>query len=84
MRHVGNKRRNLHDPLDSVSEPRWLEIRDRIEGRPLPPSADLKRAFVLAMLEHLDAGWRLENFASTSGTFFCGKEGERGQVAIVE
>jgi hypothetical protein len=87
MRHAGGKRRNLHDPLETGKGPRWLEIRDRhsrlIEGRPLPPGADLKRAFVLAMLEHLDAGWRLENFSSTSGTFFCGKDNDRRQVTIV-
>ncbi len=82
-------RRNVCDPLEPTKERHWLEIRDRhsrlIEGRPLPPGAHLKRAFVLAMLEHIDAG-RLENFSSTSGTFFCAKYTERrqGAIAVIE
>ncbi|HEX4376039.1 MAG TPA: hypothetical protein VHZ99_02695 [Steroidobacteraceae bacterium] len=70
-----------------MDEPRWLEILDRhsrlLEGRLLSPGVDLKRAFVLAMLEHVDAGWRLEGFSSTSGAFFCRKDNDRRQVAIV-
>jgi hypothetical protein len=29
-----------------------------LELRPLAPGSDLKRAFVAAMLEHIDGGWQ--------------------------
>jgi hypothetical protein len=53
-----------------------------LEARPLPTGADLKRAFVAAILEHIDAGWRLGEFSSRSGTFFCTKDNERRMVEI--
>jgi hypothetical protein len=40
-----------------------------LEARPLTPGANLKRAFVAAMLEHIDAGWELGEFSSTGGVF---------------
>jgi hypothetical protein len=33
--------------------------RSVLEARELPAGADLKRALVAAMLEHIDPGWRL-------------------------
>jgi hypothetical protein len=53
-----------------------------LEARQLPPAADLKRAFVAAILEHIDAGWRLGEFSSRSGTFFCDKNNEGRMVEI--
>jgi hypothetical protein len=44
--------------------------------------ADLKRAFVAAILEHIDAGWILGKFSSRSSTFFCDKGKERRMVEI--
>jgi len=46
------------------------------------PGVNLKRAFVAAMLEHIDAGWELGEFSSTGGVFFCDKGVERRQVEI--
>ena len=43
---------------------------------------DLKRAFVAAMLEWIDAGWQLGEFSSTAGTFFCTKGADRRQIDI--
>jgi hypothetical protein len=45
-------------------------------------TSDLKRAFVVAMLDHIDAGWRLGEFSSTGGTFFCTRGAERRMVSI--
>jgi hypothetical protein len=53
-----------------------------LEHRPLAPGANLKRAFVAAMLEHIDAGWELGEFSSLSSVFFCTKGNERRQVEI--
>jgi hypothetical protein len=47
-----------------------------------PPGTDLKRAFVAAMLEWIDAGWNLREFSSRSGTFFCTRGVERRMVCI--
>jgi len=44
-----------------------------LEARPLPPDADLKRAFVAAIRDHIDTGWRLGEFSSRTGVFFCDK-----------
>jgi hypothetical protein len=48
-----------------------------LEARQLPPGAHLKRAFIVAMLEWIDAGWQLGEFSSRSGTFFCTRGVER-------
>jgi hypothetical protein len=42
-----------------------------LEARLLPPGSDLKRAFVAAMLEWIDAGWQIKEFSSRTGVFFC-------------
>ena len=47
-----------------------------------PLGSDLKRAFVIAMLGWIDAGWRLGEFSSTGGTFLCPRGTERGMVSI--
>lgn len=35
-----------------------------LEARQLPPGANLKRTFVIAMLEWIDAGWEIAEFTS--------------------
>jgi hypothetical protein len=71
----GMPRRNVYDPLLPTKEPRWYVVRNMhralLESRLLPPGVDLKRAFVVAMLEWIDAGWEFGEFSSTAGTFFC-------------
>jgi hypothetical protein len=68
-------RRFVFDPLEPTTEPRWYVVRNMhqavLEARRLDTGADLKRAFVAAILEHIDAGWQLGEFSSRSGTFFC-------------
>jgi hypothetical protein len=79
-------RRSVFDPLEPTTELRWYAVRNMhralLEVRALTPGANLKRAFVAAMLEWIDAGWELGEFSSTGGVFLCTKAGERRQVAI--
>ena len=79
-------RRHVFDPLEPTKEPRWYEVRNMhrglLEARLLPAGADLKRVFVAAMLEWIDAGWQLGEFSSRSGTFFCGRGADRRMIDI--
>jgi hypothetical protein len=81
-----NPRRALFDPLQSIDKPSWLIVRNMtgaiIESQEIPAGTDLKRLFVATMLEWLDAGWRLGEFSSTAGTFFCARGSERRMVGI--
>jgi hypothetical protein len=53
-----------------------------IESRELPAGADLRRVFILAMLQWIDDGWWLGEFSSTSAAFFCHRNPERRMVSI--
>jgi hypothetical protein len=53
-----------------------------LEARLLPAASDLKRVFVSAMLEWIDAGWQIKEFSSTGGVFFCTRGVERRMVNI--
>jgi hypothetical protein len=79
-------RRNVFDPLEPTLEPRWYTVRNMhgalLEGRPLPAGSDLKRAFVAAMLEWIDAGWQFGEFSSRSVHFFCTRIVELQTVGI--
>jgi hypothetical protein len=78
-------RRNVHDPLEPTREPRWYVVRDKLnrvlEVRSVSGS-DLKRLFVGAMLERINAGWQLGEFSSRGGSFFCTRGAERCQIWI--
>lgn len=80
------RRRHIADPLEPSAELRWYTVRSMhgavLESRPLPGGTDLKRVFVAAMLEWLDAGWTLGEFSSVSGSFFCTRGAERRLVGI--
>ncbi len=80
------RRRTAHDPLEPTGAPRWYVVRSMhgtvIESRELPSGADLKRAFVAAMLQWIDAGWNLGEFSSASASFFCDRSPERRMVSI--
>jgi len=80
------RRRNAHDPLERTVAPRWYVVRSMhgtvIESHELPSGADLKRTFVAAMLQWIDAGWQLGEFSSASATFFCDRNPERRMVSI--
>jgi hypothetical protein len=79
-------RRHVFDPLESTKEPRWYEVRNMhralLEARLLPAGTELKRAFLAAMLEWIDAGWQLGEFSSTSGVFFVTRGVERRMICI--
>ena len=53
-----------------------------LEVRQLPPGADLKRTFIAAMLEWIDAGWQLGEFSSRSVHFFRTKIVELQTVEV--
>jgi hypothetical protein len=79
-------RRTVYDPLEPTKEQRWYVVRDRLnavlEARALPAGVDLKRIFVAAMLERIDACWKIGEFGSRGGLFFCTRGAERCQVGI--
>jgi hypothetical protein len=79
-------RRSVFDPLKTTQEQRWYVVRNMhravLEVRALAPGANLKRAFVAAMLGWIDAGWELGEFRSIGGTFFCTRGAERRMVGI--
>jgi hypothetical protein len=80
------RQRQRHDPLEPTNALRWYVVRSMhgsvLECRPLPARADLKRAFLVAMLEWLDAGWTLTEFSSASAAFFCVRNPERRMISI--
>ncbi len=80
------RRRTAHDPLEPTGAPRWYVVRSMhgtvIESRELPTGADLKRAFVAAMLQWIDAGRNLGEISSASASFFCDRNPERRMVSI--
>jgi hypothetical protein len=80
------RRRTVHDSLEATTARRWYVVRSMhgtvIESRVLPSGADLKRSFLLAMLQWIDAGWKLGEFSSASATFFCDRNPERRMISI--
>jgi hypothetical protein len=81
-------RRSVYDPLDATGEPRWFTVRSRgggalRESRLLDSAVNLRRVFVAAMLERIDAGWEVGEFSSRTGVFFCTRGTEREMVGIV-
>jgi len=79
-------RRHIFDPLEPSKQQRWYIVRNMHgqlpEVQSLPAGIDLKRAFVAAMLQGIDAGWQLTEFSSRVGVFFCTRGVERRQVGI--
>lgn len=79
-------RRNVFDPLEQSGEPRWYAVRNMhgglLEVRRLAAGTHLKRAFLAALLDYVDAGWRIGEFSSTGGTFCWTQGPERRMVSI--
>jgi hypothetical protein len=80
-------RRAVYDPLDATREPRWFAVHSRsgklLVSRLLETGVDLKRVFVAALLERIDAGWEVGEFSSRSAVFFCVRGADREMVSIV-
>jgi hypothetical protein len=53
-----------------------------IESRLLPPGADLKHEFVTSILAWMNGGWKVGEFSSVTGTFFCDLNSERRMICI--
>jgi len=49
---------------------------------PLPADTNVKRVFIAAMLEWIDAGWEIAEFSSRAGVFFCTKGADRRQIEV--
>jgi hypothetical protein len=81
------RRRATFNPLEPGGTPRWVVVRSMhgslLESREIPRGSDLKRVFIAAMIEWMDAGWSLGEFSSVSATFFCDRQSERRMVSIV-
>jgi hypothetical protein len=79
-------RRSRFDPLEPSKEPRWYTVRNmhgkQLEARLMPPGSDLKRVFVAAMLEWIDAACGSGSSPRLDGTFFCTTGAERRQIDI--
>jgi hypothetical protein len=82
------RRRATYEALQPSAQPRWLTVRTfgggLIDARRLEPGTDLVRVFLTAMLELLDAGWRLGEFASNSGAVRHERASEKRMLAIEE
>jgi hypothetical protein len=80
------RRSHACDPLEATAAPRWHVVRTMhgsvVESHQLAPDADLKRFFIETMLKWIDAGWKIGEFTSTSGAFFCTRGNERRMVTI--
>jgi len=79
-------RRGTFDPFESKDKPMWYVVRSMrgavLEVRVLPPGTHLKRTFIQAMLDYIDAGWEIAEFKSRTGVFFAQRGGDRHQVDI--
>jgi hypothetical protein len=80
------RRRGVTDALQTVKEPRWLVVRDRVsrvvEFQALPPLADL-RAAMQAERERLQAsGWVVDDIPRNCAFFFCERDNDRVCVSI--
>src|SRR5579862_2222316 len=79
-------RRNVYDPLEPTTEPRWYVVRSMdgaiLEAHQLTAAADLKHAFAAAIQRWIDAGWTVGEFSSRAGVFFCSWGAERRAVSI--
>src|SRR5262245_53502707 len=88
MRHsdpmAPRHRRGRTDPLNSVKEPRWLVIRDRLnralEYRELWPGADLRGALEAERGRRSADGWRVEDIPHYCS--FCFADGGKERVCI--
>jgi hypothetical protein len=80
------RRRATYDSLQSSAQPRWLTVRAftgaLLEARRLEPGADLMRIYLAAMLELIDAGWRLGEFSSLGAAVRHERGSERRMLSI--
>jgi hypothetical protein len=74
------------EPLEPTPEPRWLITKNLrgsvVESYQLSAGTDLKRAFLKAMLDWIDAGWTLGEFNSRTGHFVCTRDVDRRTVIV--
>ena len=80
------RRRTAFNPLETTMSPRWYVVRSTygtvIESRLLPAGVDLKHEFVVSILAWMNGGWKVGEFSSVTGTFFCDRNSERRMICI--
>jgi len=80
------RRRNLYNPLEPASTPRWYVVRSMhgsiLESHRLVANANLTHVFLTAMLAWMEGGWSISEFSSSSATFFCTRGADRRMVSI--
>jgi hypothetical protein len=68
--------RSVPDPLATVSEPRWLVVRDRasrpVVNRALPGGADLKATLAAERQRLIGEGWRADPMTRYSFVYWSG------------
>lgn len=75
-------RRNRHDPLQTVNEPRWLVLRNQLSQIDwhiqLPPKADLRASLEAGRQRLIDEGCAMEDIRPLLAFVF----GQRGEERI--
>lgn len=83
---MSRSRRYIYDRLQDSREPRWLTIRSAsgalLEYHRIEPGADLTRAFLAAILEKHDAGWRVADFSASGSSARLERGMERRMLGI--
>jgi len=76
-----SRRRNQHDPLQTVNEPRWLVLRNQLSQIdwhvPLPPQADLRASLEAGRQRLIDEGCTMHEMKWYAFVF-----GQRGTERI--
>lgn len=85
MQH-GTRKRHRFDPLATVTETRFLVVRDRcsmlVAYSALPPGTDLRATLETAAATRRADGWMVEPISYIAALFFCSRAGERVSVSI--
>src|SRR4051794_21168433 len=80
------RRRGTTDPLQPISEPRWLVIRNRysqaIEYRELWPGTDLRSAIESERVRRAADGWHVEDIPQNCAFCFAARGSERVCIRI--
>jgi hypothetical protein len=79
-------RRNRSDPLQALSQPTWLVVRNKhrqaLEALELAAGADLRAILRAARNERIASGWVCDDIGQSCGFFFAVRAGERICVSI--
>ena len=82
-----SRRRNRHDPLQTVNEPRWLVVRNQLSQIdwyvPLLPNADLKASLEAGRQRLIEEGCRMDEISWLPFVFgWRGKEADDERFSL--